>query len=229
MKRIGIALAISAAVLACTGKPKEEPPREEPNPRPGFSDDGAAAQQRIGQYLLASVVDSDMRTCWAALKGAGVVAADLTYRKNGGNWTFNTAAIKRTSLTDNQDAIAQRCLEAAASGTSFTVDEKEDLENRAEQFIVRMGWPVPMPPEGAEVSDSAMARMINTGGGGAGITISGCSTCELRGVPPYGYKCVSKSSGSETDCDEISTNVCATTPKACLRAGFGGARGIVMF
>jgi hypothetical protein len=229
MMRIGIALAMSLAVLACSGKPKEEaPPKDEgPNPRPGFSDDGAAARQRIGQYFQASVVDADMRTCWKALKGAGIVAADLTYRKNGGNWAFNTAEVKKTNLTDNQDALAQRCLEAAASGTSFTVDSKEELETRAELFVVRMGWPVPLPPEGGEVSDSAMARMINTGG--SVITISGCSTCELRGVPPYGYKCVSKSSGSEMDCEEVSTNVCATTPKACLRGGFGGTRGIVMF
>jgi hypothetical protein len=224
MKRIGIVLAMSLAALACSRK---EEPREEPNPRPGFSDDGAAAEQRIGQYLQANVVDADLRTCWAAIKGEGVVAADLTYQKDGGNWMFSNATVKRTTLTENQDAAVQRCLEAAASGTSFSVDSKEQLETRAKEFVVRMGWPVPLPPEGSEVGDSALARTIDPTTGKP--IPMGCSTCELRGVPPYGYKCVTKSSGSEMDCEEVSTNVCATTPKACLRGAFGGTRGIVMF
>lgn len=223
MKRIGIVLVMSLVAVACS---KEKPPEEEPNPRPGFSDDGAAAQQRIGQYLNNAVVDSALRTCWAQLKGEGVVAADLTYQKSGDNWAFNTLTVKKSSLTDDQNPIAQRCLEEAVRATSFAVDAKEQLETRATQFIVRMGWLVPMPPAGTEVSDSAVARMIGTGGV---ITISGCSTCELRGEPPYGYKCVSKSSGSEQDCEEVSTNVCAVTPKACMRGTFGGTRGLIMF
>ena len=221
MTRIGIALAMSFASLACSGKPKEEP-----NPRPGFSDDGAAAGQRIGQYLQASVVDADLRSCWAQLKGEGVVAADLTYQKQGDNWALNAVAVKKTSLVDGQNAIAQRCLEEAARGTSFTVDSKEQLETRAQEFILRLGWLVPMPPAGTEVSDAAMARTIDPTTGKP--IPMGCSTCELRGVPPYGYKCVTKSSGSERDCEEISTNVCATTPKACLRGAFGGTR-LIMF
>lgn len=222
MSRIGIALAMSLALLACS---RER--REEPNPRPGFSDNGAAAAQRIGQYLQTSVVDADLRTCWAQLEGEGVVAADLTYQKQGDNWAFNTAAVKKTSLTGGQEAIAQRCLEEAARATSFTVDSKQELETRAEQFVVRMGWLVPMPPPGTEVSDSAMARTIDPTTGKP--TISGCSVCEVRVEYPYGNKCVAHSSGSNVDCQEINSNTCATTPKACLRGAFGGTRGLIMF
>ena len=221
MTRIGIAFAMSFAVLACSRTPDEEP-----NPRPGFSDDGTAAAERIGQYLQASVVDDDLRSCWAQLKGEGVVAADLTYQKQGDNWAFNTVAVKKTSLGDDQSAIAQRCLEEAARATSFTVDSKEQLETRAQEFIVRIGWLVPMPPAGTEMSDAEMARTIDPTTGKP--IPMGCSGCELRGVPPYGYKCVVKSSGSERDCQEIATNVCATTPKACLRGAFGGTR-LIMF
>jgi hypothetical protein len=226
MMRSGTALALSLSIIACSGSPKEEP-KEEPNPRPGFSDDGEAAKGRIGAYLQNAVVDSDMRTCWGQLKGEGAVAADLTYRKGGSNWTFESATVKGSNLGEDQKAAAQRCLEESAKGTSFAVDSKETLETNANVFVVRLGWPVPLPPQGEGVTDEYVARMVSTGG--TGITISGCSTCELRGEPPYGYKCVSKSSGSETDCDEISTNVCAVTPKACLRGAFGGTRGVIMW
>lgn len=225
MTRIGIMLGLSLAIAGC----KEKPP-EEAAPPPGFSDDGAAAGQRIGAYLQSAVVAAKLRTCWDQLKAEGAVATDLTYRKSGDTWAFDSVKVTKSTLSQEQDAIAQRCIEESARGTSFEVDSKEPLEQLVRQFVVRLGWSVPLPAEGTETPSEAVARMIGTGGGGAGvITIPGCSDCKLRGREPWGYECVAKQSGSQQDCEEVETNVCATTPKACLRGVFGGTRGVIMF
>jgi hypothetical protein len=223
MKRIGIIIGLSLAMTACTQSRKEEA-----SSVPTFSDGGVGAGQRIGRYLQDSVVAAKLRTCWSQLKADGAVAMDLNYRKSGNNWTFESAKVTKSALPQGQDAIALRCMEESARATSFPVDSKQELEMAAPEFVVRLGWSVPLPAEGTQVTTEQMARMIGTGGGGV-ITVPGCSDCQLRGVPPYGYKCVAKSSGSNVDCEEVATNVCATTPKACLRGVFGGTSGVIMF
>jgi hypothetical protein len=224
MTRIGILLGLSLAMAGCSQKRPEEAP-----PPPGFSDEGEAAGQRIGAYLQSSVVAAKLRACWDQLKAEGAVATDLTYRKSGDTWTFDSVKVTRSTLSKDQDAIAQRCIEESAGGTSFEVDSKQELEQLVRQFVVRLGWSVPLPAEGTEMPSEQLARMIGTGGAGGVITVPGCSDCQLRGEPPYGYKCVAKKSGSQTDCEEVATNVCATTPKACLRGVFGGTRGVIMY
>ena len=223
MKRIGIVLALCLTMVACAGSRKVGAP-----PYPGFSDDGIGAQNRISHYLQESVVGPKLRTCWGQLKGEGALAVDLTYRKSGSNWAFEDVKVKGSTLPQGQDVAAQRCMEESARGTMFPVDSKEALETAAPQFIVRLAFPVPLPAEGTQLTSDQVARMIGTGGTGV-ITVSGCSDCVLRGEPPYGYKCVSKKSGSNVDCEEIQTNVCATTPKACLRGAFGGMSGVIMY
>ncbi len=56
----------------------------------------------------------------------------------------------------------------------------------AEQFVVRLGWSVPLPAEGAQMTSDQIARIIGTGGTGGVITISGCSDCQVRGEYSYG-------------------------------------------
>ena len=224
MTRIGIMLGLSLAIAGCKQKPLEEAP-----PPPGFSDEGKAAGQRIGAYLQSTVVAAKLRACWNQLKAEGAVATDLTYRKSGDTWAFDSVKVTKSTLSKDQDAIAQRCIEESARETSFGVDSQQELEQRVRQFVVRLGWSVPLPPEGSEMPSEQLARMIGTGGSGGVITVPGCSDCKLRGRPPYGYECVAKSSGSQTDCEEVATNVCATTPKACLRGVFGGTRGVIMY
>ena len=226
MTRIGIVLGLYLALAGCTQRREAEAP-----PPPTFTDQGEAARQRIGSYLQSSVVTAKLRACWGQLKaeGGGAVATDLTYRKAGDTWTFDSVKVTRSTLTPDQDANAARCIEESARGTSFAVDSKEQLEQITREFVVRLGWSVPLPAEGTEMPSEQLARMIGTGGAGGVITIPGCSDCQLRGEPPYGYKCVAKSSGSQTDCEEVATNVCATTPKTCLRGVFGGLRGVIMY
>lgn len=221
MKRIGPILALCFAMAACAQTRKAEAP-----PYPGFSDAGAGAQNRIGRYLQDAVVGPKLRTCWDQLKGAGAIAMDLTYRKSGSNWVFENVKLTRSTLPEGQDAIAQRCMEEAARATTFPVDSKEPLETAAPQFVVRLGFPVPLPAEGTQLASNQVARMIGAGGV---ITVPGCSDCVPREEYPYGLKCESKSSGSNVDCEEINSNTCATTPKACLRGVFGGTSGVIMY
>lgn len=216
-------LAIMLVLAACA------PLRDAPDAPPGFSDEGIGAQARIGRLLQDTIVTPAFRSCWQALAGEGAVAADLTYRKTGANWVFEDAALTRSALPGGQDAAAKRCLDAAARGSVFAVDTKEVLENAAPEFVVRLAIPVPLPAAGVQLSDAEVAAMIGVGGAGGVITVPGCSNCVPRKEFPYGLKCVATKSGSNVDCEEINTNTCATTPKACLRGAFGGAGGVIMY
>ena len=199
------------------------------NAPPGFSDDGARAQARISRMLEDAAAPTDFRNCWRALEGEGAVAADLTYRKERGNWGFAEASPTRSTLPGGQDAAAKRCLDAALRGSTFAVDGTEALEKAAPEFVVRLAFPVPLPEAGTHLSDAEVGRMVGVDGGGGVITVPGCSNCVRRTEFPYGVKCVSKKSGSNVDCEEINSNTCATTPKACLRGAFGGAGGVIMY
>ena len=157
------------------------------------------------------------------------MALDLNFRKAGDKWTFEKAAVTKSSLEKGQETLAQRCVDDAAQMSSFPVDAKDGLETAAPQMVVRLGFSVPLPAEGAEMTDAQVARMVGGGGAGGVITVPGCSTCVSNPNPPYGLKCEARKSGSERDCEEINSNVCAVTPTACLRGAFGGTRGVIMY
>ena len=233
MTRIGI-LGLSLALAGCTQAPRDEAPKAE-SPKDGatsftydFTDDGAAASQRISKSLQDPAVMAKLRSCVGQVKGKGLVATDLRYRKSGDSWTFDNVSVTKTSLASEQGATIQRCIEDAARGTSFSVDPNQALETTAPEFVVRLGWGLPLPPEGAEVTNDAIARMIGTGGAGV-VTMEGCSTCKLKTDGSGNYECIKKKAGKEGDCEIISTNACATTPMACVTGFFGGSRGVVMF
>lgn len=223
MKTIGM-LFLTLALTACA-----QLDQHTADAPPGFSDEGVAAQARIGQMLEDAVVTPDFRRCWGQLAGEGAVAADLTYRKAGGAWVFEDASLTRSILPGGQDAAAKRCLDAAARGSTFAVDATEALEEAAPEFVVRLAFPVPLPEAGTRLADTELARMIGGHGAGGVITVPGCSDCVRRTEFPYGVKCVTKKSGSNVDCEEINSNTCATTPKACVRGAFGGAGGLIMY
>lgn len=224
MTRVGIILGLSLALTACTQTPREEAKRFTYD----FTDDGAAASQRISQSLQEPAVAAKLRSCLGQLKGEGLVATDLRYRKSGSSWTFDNVTVTKTSLAQGQDATVQKCIDEAARGTSFSVDPNQALENDAPEFVVRLGWGLPLPPEGTEVTNDAIARMIGTGGAGV-VTMEGCSTCKLKTDGSGNYECIRKKAGNEGDCEILSTNSCATTPKACVTGFFGGSRGVVMY
>ncbi len=223
MTRIGSIIGLSLALTACTESPNEEAKRAPHT----FSDDGAAASQRISRSLQEPAVAAKLRTCLSQMKGQGLVATDLMYRKSDSSWTFDNVKVSKASLAQGQDATVEKCIEESARGTSFAVDSNQELETAAQEFVVKLGWSLPLPPEGMEVTNDAIARMIGTGGGV--ITMEGCSTCELKKDGSGSYQCIRKKSGSEVDCEVIGTNACATTPKACVSGFFGGSRGVIMY
>ncbi len=219
MIRASLCIALATAATACNRPGNEEPP-----PLPDFSEDGAGVQRRVTQYLEGVV--PKVRTCWSQLQGEGAIATDMVYRKSGSAWTLDSVRVTRSTLAKGQETTAEQCLSDAARGSSFAVDANERLEQAASKFVVRLGWLIPLPPPNTELTKDQVARMIGTGGV---ITVPGCSNCVSNPNPPYGLKCESKSSGSNVDCEEISSNVCATTPRACMRGVFGGSRGVIMF
>lgn len=222
MTRIGTILGLSLALTACAKTPEAETGK----PSHNFSDNGAAASQRIGASLQEPVVAAKLRSCLSQLKGEGLVGTSLRYRKSGSSWALDDVKVTKTSLPQGEDAAAQNCIQESARGTSFSVDSNEELEKAAAEFIVKLGWSIPLPAEGTELTNDAIARMIGTGGV---ITMEGCSTCQLKTDGTGSYKCVKKASGGEGDCEIIGSNACATTPKACVSGFFGGTRGVIMF
>lgn len=210
------------ALAACT----HNQPLNQPKPPPtAFSDKGANAAVRLGSYLESSVFGKS-RDCWAPIKGEGVVAADLAFKKVGVVWVLEKVSIKKSTLPDVQQAGVSGCLQAVV-GTSFPVNTSEDVESAASEFVARIGWSVPLPPPGGSTPSEVMARMI--GGGGPLNDISGCSECVSNPNEPYGLKCESRQSGGHLDCREHSANVCSTAPTTCLRGAFGGSGAVVMF
>lgn len=232
MTRIGIIIGLSLTLTGCTQGSREEAKKEEAKKEEvktvvdAFSDDGAAALQRLSSSLQEPAVAAKLRSCLSQLKGEGLVASDLRYRKSGDSWTFDNAKVTKTSLAKGQDATVQKCIEESARGTSFSVDPNQELETAASEFVVKLGLPLPLPPEGTEVTNDAIARMIGTGGV---ITMEGCSTCKLKTDGSGNYQCIAKKSGNEGDCEILSANSCATTPKACATGFFGGSRGVIMY
>lgn len=222
MMRIGTILGLSLALTGCTQTPKEETKR----PAHAFSDNGAAASQRISVSLQEPAVAAKLRSCLSQLKGEGLVGTSLRYRKSGSSWAFDDVRVTKTSLPQGQDATVQTCIQESVRGTSFSVDSKEELETAAAEFVVKLGLSIPLPKEGTEITNETIARMI---GGGGVITMEGCSTCQLKTDGTGGYRCVKLTSGNEGDCEVIGANACATTPKACVSGFLGGTRGVVMF
>ena len=222
MTRIGttVVLALPIAMLACTLSDKTYPT--------SFSDKGVATQYRLSRYFQESVVAAKLRDCWSQLQGEGAIAMDFTYRKSNNNWRFDKLSVTKSTLAKGQDYVAQRCMEDSARATVFPVEAKESLEQAAEQFVVRVGWSVPLPAEGTQMTSDQIARMTGSGGGGLGH-IAGCSECVSNPNYPYGLKCETRSSGGHLDCKEHASNVCSTAPTACLRGVFSGTGGMVMF
>lgn len=230
MKRAGIALTLFALVAACSrGAPPrtEEPPVRAPDRAKTFHDGGVELRKRLSA-TLGSRVTPELRDCWAKLQGDGAVAVDLEFRKADEAWAFDRVLLKQSSLEKGQDAVAVACLETALRGSSFEVDAADSLEAAGERMVARQGWPVPLPVEGERLPPDVVARKFG-GGGGPSVTISGCSTCvHVKGT--NGYRCESRDTGSERDCEEKPPNSCVTTPEPCVKdIIYGWKPGLVIF
>jgi hypothetical protein len=195
-----------------------------------FSDQGASALNRLSEYFQKSVVTPKLRENWSQLQGNGAVAMDFTYRKSGDTWTFEKVAVTKSTLSKEQEAMAQRSMEESAHSSSFPMETNEALEKAAEQFVVRLAVPVPLPTEGTQLTSEQIALIKGTGGGGLGGDAGGCSECVSRTEYPYGLKCESRSSGGHLDCKQgANSNICSTLPTTCLHGIFSGSSGVIMY
>ena len=224
-------LALSATLVACNCAcaPCAPCTPDAPTYPTSFRDKGASALNRLSAYFQKSVVTPKLRERWSQLQGEGAVAMDFTYRKSANTWAFEKVAVTKSTLSKEQEAVAQRTMEEFARSTSFPMEPKEALERAAEQFVVRLAVPVPLPAEGTQLTGDQIALLTGGSGGGGLGDVAGCSECVRRTEYPYGLKCESRSSGGHLDCKEHSTNVCSTAPTACLRGIFSGAGGVIMY
>jgi hypothetical protein len=223
-----VALALPFLVLACKHNPAPGEQGKQPPPGSSYTDEAAAAK-RVSAYLSSAVVTPKLRDCWGRVKGEGLVGVEVVYSKKGAAWTFDKVRATASTLAKGQDDVLRGCLEEAARGTTFPVEAGEAIENMANVYYLNLAMPVPLPPEGGSVPETQMAMMIATGGLNGTPTVPGCSECVSRKEYPYGLKCESRSKGGHLNCEEVSSNVCATDSTTCLRAAFGGIGGVVMF
>jgi hypothetical protein len=223
-----VVLGLAFVALACHRNPAPGEQGKQPPPGSSYTDADAAAK-RVSAYLSSAVVTPKLRDCWGRVKGEGLVGLEVVYRKAGATWTFDKARATASTLAKGQDEVLRGCLEEAARGTTFPVEAGEAIENMANVYYLNLAMPVPLPPEGGNVPEPQMARMIATGGGNGEVTVPGCSECVSRKEYPYGLKCESRSKGGHMNCEEISSNVCATDSTTCLRGAWGGLGGVVMF
>lgn len=174
-----------------------------------------AAQEVVNHYLYTSVTPK-LRGCWGRLEGEGTVDIALRYKKSERKWVFDRAEAIRSTLTAEQSAAALACMQEAAGGSSFALDEKAGGK-AFEKFVLKWTWLVPLPQEGSE----AMARRAG------GLTpAAGCAKC----IANYPARCQWSQTGSEEDCRVEGPNSCSTTGTKCLTGIYGRAgEAIVVF
>ena len=220
-----LVVLLAVGLLGCAHDP---PAASEPAPPPAaenpqFTQPVAEAQKRVNLYFQGVAASAAFKDCWSRVQGEGLARLAFHYKKTETSWTFEKVTSESAALPKGQDAVAEQCLQAALTGTSFPVLPENDREKTTEGFALHWTWPVPMPT----TPEAMAARMQDDGGDGADVP--GCSECVTRTEYPYGLKCVSKDSGGNLDCREHETNVCSWSPTTCLRGGFGMAGGVVMF
>src|SRR5262245_9755179 len=173
----------------------------------------AAQQSRVNRYFKNKVANAKFKECWSRLNGEGAISMDLSFKKTGGAWSFETVEATGSTLPQEEVTAAVACLQDAANKTSFPVSTAAFYEKGAKEFVLR--WTFPVPLKG---SSTQTAALINRGGG---TTTSSCQVCAFRGVPPYGQYCKTVTSGGYKVCEIHGTapsNSCAYMT-ACLTGG----------
>lgn len=203
---IGAALAL--IFVACTQ-------RGTPHRGTLLSDleDTIAAQQVVNHYFYTTVTPR-LRPCWDRVQGEGTVDIALRYSKAGGRWVFDSAEGIRSTVPQEQAAVALRCMQESARATSFVLDDRRGGKT-FEKFVLKWTWLVPLPADGSE----AMARRAG------GLTpAAGCAKC----ISNYPARCQWSPTGSEEDCRVEGPNACSTTGTKCLTGIYGRAGDMIV-
>lgn len=203
-------LSVVACVVlaACTQKAPETPA---PADQDGETSETlaviATAQGTVNRYFHASVV-SKLRGCWRQVQGEGAIGMTFSYARSGDTWALTDVTTHKSTLPEDQTAIALRCMLESSRGMSLPLTEKERSET-TEGLVLKWTWLVPLPEEGSE----AMERRIGLGE----EPEKGCAKC-ISNVPA---RCVYSEKGAEGDCRVEGPNACSTTGKACLTGLYG--------
>ncbi len=226
--RSGLIFCASAAVLIAMLVATQSCKKEQPSPEleGGKLDQSVAAQKKINRYFH-SVVVPKVKDCWDKVQGEGTIEMVYTYEADAeGGWAFKSLEVGDTTLQKGQDAIALACMEQAVAATSFP----RDASDRGESYQINWDWPVPLPPDTAQLA----ARMFGSSGGeGTGCDGHGakakCVTCAGRPQSCI-YVCV----GFNT-CELAATSpggfdsICTEGGKCASGGLFGVVGGIMIF
>ncbi|HJU73938.1 MAG TPA: hypothetical protein VJ717_09335 [Gemmatimonadaceae bacterium] len=175
----------------------------------------AASQSVVNHYFFTSVTPK-LRTCWSQLQGEGTVDLALRYTKSDSGWMFERVEPLTSTLPNEQVAAAQACMQEAATGSSFALEEPRGGKS-FEKFVVKWRWLVPLPEEKSQ----EMARRLNNTD-----PPKGCAKC----IANYPARCVWSETGKEEDCRVEAPNSCSTTGTKCLSGLYGRAgSGIIIF
>jgi hypothetical protein len=174
-----------------------------------------AAQVTVNHYFY-SVVTPKLRACWGRVQGEGTIEMALNYRKSGVRWLFESVERIRSSVPEEQGAVALQCMQESARDTSFLLEEK-DSARTFEKFVLKWTWLVPLPAEGSDEMVRRMAERPNT-------TPKGCAVCK----PNYPARCQWSSAGGEGGCRVDGPNACSTDGTKCLTGMYGSAGGSVI-
>ena len=214
-----LAGALALLVTACDRLPANEQHVTESEPATSVEAD-IAAQNRINSVFYVALLPK-VKSCWSGLSGKGDVTFKYVYRREGNNWMWQQQEIEESSLPQDQTAVALKCMQEAAQGSSFPMEASE-AGRRSQEFVLHWTWPVPFPQD-----TTALGRMIDTGGGGEGCRKS-CVDCSCPFVPGSGAVCSCKStcSGYNPPCvlDGDKKGCTMKLPKCATGklGGFGG-------
>ncbi len=231
MKRISIiviatlSLALLVYAHSRTHHAKSETPAPEP-PTVAPQDKTVATQDRINRYFHRDVIPR-LRDCWKSVQGAGEIEMKFTYARAGGGWTWERLERSSSTLPGGQDAVAVRCMQDAARGTSFPAGEGDSAGGTSavggdvNKFVVNWNWPVPLPGNSAEFA----AKKSGGGGGKTGGcdgygAVAKCYNCK-------NLKCIEVCVGYES-CT-VGPSGCTADNKCASGGPFGVSGGTIMY
>ena len=187
-----------------------------------------ATQNRVNRYFHKTVMPR-LSTCWAGLKGPGTLDVEIGFKRDADRWAAGESRSRGTTLPKGEDEAAFKCLAEAMRDTDFPV---EPTDREAQYFQVNWTFPVPFPRDANE----AVARMIDTGGGGNGCggtegPAPACNDCFYTNLFGIGISYCAKVCVGYAYCHETPNgcNVGPISPMCATGSPFGNIGGITMF
>jgi len=210
-----------------------------------------ATQKRISTYFHDKVIPK-LRGCWGSLQGEGRVTMDYDFVRRNSEWAFQKATLFHSTLPDEQNDTALRCMQEALKDTSFVLedlpvelippektkqsDNARQSEN-AKQLLVSWTWPVPISPD-YEEQYKALLQSSGGGGGWGGCdglgTAAKCWRCRYNSTRPSSSCCIKVCVGY-TNCsyaygDGKVIGCFNDPPTQCVSGGTGGlSSGVIMY